>query len=111
MLSAPVLQPFHRTLSLDYALVVKGTVTCVLDDDKRVTLRPGDVLVQRGTIHAWVVEGDEWARLFFCLLRKSIYRLPLCALPPANSLQPQGKSRRESASSTPSSTHSPMLLE
>jgi len=56
---------FHRTLSLDYGIVAKGTITLILDDGKRVKLSAGDVIIQRGTIHEWVNEGDEWTRVFF----------------------------------------------
>ncbi len=48
----------HRTDSIDYLVVLSGAVTMELDVGK-VELRAGDVLVQRGTFHNWVVEGDE----------------------------------------------------
>ena len=43
----------HRTDSIDYAVVLSGEIDMELDD-QIVTLRAGDVLVQRGTIHNWV---------------------------------------------------------
>ncbi len=43
----------HRTNSIDYAVVLSGEIDMELDDQV-VTLRAGDVLVQRGTIHNWV---------------------------------------------------------
>jgi len=43
----------HRTNSIDYALVLSGAIDMELDD-QLVTLRAGDVLVQRGTVHNWV---------------------------------------------------------
>jgi len=60
--------PFHRTVTLDYGIVLSGSLTLILDDDKRAVLNAGDVIVQRGTIHGWVNEGTEWARVFFVLL-------------------------------------------
>ena len=42
----------HRTKTLDYAVVIDGEVVLVLDDSE-VTLRRGNVVVQRGTDHAW----------------------------------------------------------
>lgn len=48
----------HRTDSIDYLVVLSGAVTMELDVGK-VELRAGDVLVQRGTFHNWVVEGAE----------------------------------------------------
>jgi quercetin dioxygenase-like cupin family protein len=43
----------HRTDSIDYAVVLSGEIDMELDD-QLVTLRAGDVLVQRGTVHNWV---------------------------------------------------------
>ncbi|THH11310.1 hypothetical protein EW145_g730 [Phellinidium pouzarii] len=59
--------PFHRTVSLDYGILIQGSITLLLDDDKRVVLKPGDVVVQRGTIHGWLNEGNEWARMYFIM--------------------------------------------
>lgn len=44
----------------------------ILDDDKRVTLKAGDIFVQRGTIHGWHNEGTEWVRMYCVMLRKCI---------------------------------------
>src|SRR6478736_6215624 len=50
--------PFmHRTETLDYAILLKGECDLELDDGERVSLKPGDVVVQRGTMHAWVNTG------------------------------------------------------
>jgi len=59
---------FHRTVSLDYGIVVKGTLTLILDEGERVILGEGDVIIQRGTIHEWINEGDEWMRAFFVVM-------------------------------------------
>ncbi|KLO16715.1 hypothetical protein SCHPADRAFT_203691 [Schizopora paradoxa] len=56
---------FHRTVTLDYAIITKGTLTLVLDDGKRLAAKEGDVVIQRGTIHEWANESDEWSRAFF----------------------------------------------
>ena len=45
--------PMHRTLSIDYAVVLSGTLELVLDSGQAVKLWPGDTLIQRGTNHAW----------------------------------------------------------
>ena len=47
-------------------------MTLILEDDKRVVLKEGDIVVQRATLHGWKNEGQEWARMFFIMLRKSI---------------------------------------
>ena len=57
----------HRTRSVDYAVVISGGVDMLLDDSE-VHLREGDVLVQRGTNHAWVNRGKESCRMAFVLI-------------------------------------------
>lgn len=60
--------PVHRTETLDYAIVVAGSCTLELDDGSRTELSSGDVVIQRGTNHAWLVTGDQPARLCFVLV-------------------------------------------
>ena len=45
--------PMHRTNSIDYGIVLSGEVELELDDGAKTLLGPGDVIVQRGTIHLW----------------------------------------------------------
>jgi len=54
----------HRTRTLDYAMVVTGEIVLVLDDSE-VVLGPGEVVVQRGTDHAWENRTDEVTRMAF----------------------------------------------
>ncbi|MBO9499775.1 MAG: cupin domain-containing protein [Novosphingobium sp.] len=54
----------HRTRTLDYVVVIEGEIVLVLSDSE-VVLRPGDVVVQRGTDHAWENRGDGVARMAF----------------------------------------------
>ncbi|KAJ7433435.1 hypothetical protein B0H11DRAFT_760825 [Mycena galericulata] len=56
------------TVSLDYAIVFKGSVILELEDGKRVTLNEGDTVVQRGTMHTWRNETTEWARIYGVVL-------------------------------------------
>ena len=58
---------FHKTSSVDYAIVLSGEIYALMDEGE-VLLRPGDVLVQRGTNHAWSNRTDEPARLAFVLI-------------------------------------------
>jgi quercetin dioxygenase-like cupin family protein len=60
--------PMHRTESIDYGIVLCGDVTLVLDDGSETRLLAGDVVVQRGTDHAWVNATDEPARMLFVLV-------------------------------------------
>jgi mannose-6-phosphate isomerase-like protein (cupin superfamily) len=54
----------HRTKTLDYMVVIEGEVVLVLDDSE-VVLKQSDVVVQRGTDHAWENRSDKVARLAF----------------------------------------------
>ncbi len=47
----------HRTATIDYVVMIEGSMNLVLDDSE-IALRPGDCLVQRGTNHAWRNTGD-----------------------------------------------------
>jgi quercetin dioxygenase-like cupin family protein len=57
----------HRTNSIDYAVVLSGEIDMELDD-QLVTLRAGDVLVQRGTIHNWVNRSNAPCVIAFVLI-------------------------------------------
>jgi quercetin dioxygenase-like cupin family protein len=56
----------HKTKTIDYIILLDGDVSLLLDDDE-VKLNPFDVVVQRGTNHAWVNNGTEPA-LFIAVL-------------------------------------------
>jgi quercetin dioxygenase-like cupin family protein len=60
--------PMHRTQSVDYGIVLQGEVHLVLDDGSETRLAPGDVVVQRGTDHAWENRTDSVARMAFMLI-------------------------------------------
>ena len=57
----------HRTESVDYGVVIEGELTLVLDDSE-VLLRPGSVVVQRGTNHAWANRSGKLCRMLFVLV-------------------------------------------
>jgi Cupin domain len=54
----------HRTRTLDYVVVIEGELVLILDDCE-VVLKPADVVVQRGTDHAWENRSDRIARAAF----------------------------------------------
>ena len=59
----------HRTKSLDYGIVLEGEVELVLDSGERRRMGPGDVAVQRATMHQWRnVDEKRWARMMFVLM-------------------------------------------
>jgi quercetin dioxygenase-like cupin family protein len=57
----------HRTRTVDYGIVLVGEVYLVLEDSE-TRLQPGDIVVQRGTNHAWDNRSDAPARVVFILL-------------------------------------------
>jgi quercetin dioxygenase-like cupin family protein len=59
--------PVHRTESIDYGIVLEGEITLVLDESE-VTLSAGDVVVQRGTDHAWANRTDAVTKVAFILV-------------------------------------------
>lgn len=60
--------PMHRTQSIDYGILIEGRLDMELDSGELVHLKPGDIVVQRGTNHAWVNNYPEPARMAFILL-------------------------------------------
>jgi mannose-6-phosphate isomerase-like protein (cupin superfamily) len=57
----------HKTRTIDYVVLLSGEVTLLLDEGE-VQLKPFDVVVQRGTNHAWVNKGKEPALLAAVLI-------------------------------------------
>jgi mannose-6-phosphate isomerase-like protein (cupin superfamily) len=57
----------HRTESIDYGVVIEGEMTLMLDDSE-VLLKPGSVVVQRGTNHAWANRSGKPCRMLFILI-------------------------------------------
>ena len=62
------LSPMHRTVSLDYGVVLEGEFELILDSGEVRTMKKGDVAVQRGTMHAWRnTSATEWGRMLYVL--------------------------------------------
>ena len=57
----------HRTETIDYIVMLSGEIEMDMDEST-VTLKAGDIMVQRGTNHAWVNRGKTPARLAIVLL-------------------------------------------
>ena len=62
-----VIGEMHRTETIDYIAVLDGEIDMDMDDST-VKLRAGDIMVQRGTNHAWVNRSTAPARLAIVLL-------------------------------------------
>ena len=58
---------WHRTDSVDYAIVISGEMWMQLDKEE-VHLKAGDVVIQRGTMHNWVNRGSEPCVMLFVLV-------------------------------------------
>ena len=59
--------PMHRTRTIDYGIVIEGEVVLILSDSE-VVVGKGDVVIQRGTDHAWENRSHKSAKIAFVLL-------------------------------------------
>jgi hypothetical protein len=57
----------HITETVDYAIVLFGQMTAILEKEETI-LNAGDVLIQRGTNHAWTNRSGQPARIAFILI-------------------------------------------
>ena len=57
----------HRTRTVDYALILSGEIDMLLDDSE-IHLKQGDVVIQRGTNHAWANRSGTLCRMLFILV-------------------------------------------
>lgn len=58
----------HSTDTVDYVICLSGEIERFWDDSQFITLRAGEVLIQRGTNHAWANRSDKPCRLAVILL-------------------------------------------
>jgi quercetin dioxygenase-like cupin family protein len=58
---------FHKTDTIDYAIVLSGEIYALMDEGEAL-LKAGDVLIQRGTNHAWSNRTDELCCIAFVLI-------------------------------------------
>ena len=93
----------HRNASLDYMVVLKGSIVCILDDGVETTLHEGDVLVQkcvipkiyfahfrlcpfytssysnpivhRGTMHGWKNVGQSYCRFLVVIVPSQLAKV------------------------------------
>jgi hypothetical protein len=57
----------HLTDTVDYAILIEGEIYAIMEDDE-VLMKAGDVLVQRGTVHAWANRSNAICRICFVLI-------------------------------------------
>ena len=63
----------HTTRTIDYGIVLSGELDLELDEGE-VRLTAGDVVVQRGTRHAWHNRGTVPCKVAFVLISSPNYR-------------------------------------
>jgi quercetin dioxygenase-like cupin family protein len=62
------ISPMHRTVSLDYGVVIEGEVELILDSGETRKMKAGDVAIQRGTMHQWRnLSSTKWGRMMYVL--------------------------------------------
>ena len=52
----------HKTETIDYIVVLAGTLSMLLDDGTELAMKPHDVMIQRATVHGWANRGSEPCR-------------------------------------------------
>jgi mannose-6-phosphate isomerase-like protein (cupin superfamily) len=57
----------HRTQTLDYGIVLEGELTLIVDLGE-TTVQAGDIVIQRGTNHAWANRSEKNCRVAFVLI-------------------------------------------
>jgi len=61
--------PMHRTTSVDYNIIISGEIVHITENGDERILKAGDVLIQRGTLHAWRNPSTtEWVRMLSVLV-------------------------------------------
>lgn len=57
----------HRTETVDYGILLEGELTLIMDVGETV-IRPGDIVIQRGTNHGWANRSGKPCRIVFVLI-------------------------------------------
>lgn len=74
--------PMHRTSSIDYGIVLSGSIELELEDGAIKTVGEGAIIVQRGTIHRWKNPSkSKICRIVFVLTEAKPFEVNGNALP------------------------------
>ncbi len=66
--------PFHRTSSIDYGIILKGNIELILENGEKTIAGPGDIIIQRGTMHQWRnPSSTEVCRIVFVLIEAKAF--------------------------------------
>jgi len=65
---APAAHPYmHRTETLDYGIILEGEIFLIVDKGE-ILCQQGDIIIQRGTNHAWSNRSGRMCRIAFILI-------------------------------------------
>jgi quercetin dioxygenase-like cupin family protein len=68
--------PMHRSSSIDYGIIMSGKIELELDNGVVKTMKKGDIIVQRGTIHKWRNPSSKTiCRIVFILTEAKPYKV------------------------------------
>ena len=59
----------HRTLTLDYGIVISGEIVLRLDSGEEKTIKAGEYIISRGVNHEWHNRGTEICRIATVMMR------------------------------------------
>jgi hypothetical protein len=57
----------HRTATIDYGIVLEGELTLIVDNGETI-IKACDIVIQRGTNHAWANRSGKICRMAFILI-------------------------------------------
>jgi quercetin dioxygenase-like cupin family protein len=55
--------PMHRTISIDYIVIISGEIVLKLNGGEEKTIKAGEIIIQKGTNHSWINRTDEVCRI------------------------------------------------
>ncbi|OYX25142.1 MAG: cupin [Flavobacteriales bacterium 32-35-8] len=68
--------PLHRTDSIDYGIVISGEIELELENEVSKKIGPGQIIIQRGTLHKWRNPSEtEVCRIVFLLIEAKPYEI------------------------------------
>ncbi|KAI9166460.1 Cupin-domain-containing oxidoreductase virC [Paramyrothecium foliicola] len=60
--------PMHRTLSLDYCIILGGEIVLRLDSGEEKSVKAGEFIIQAGSNHQWINKTTESCRIAFVMV-------------------------------------------
>lgn len=82
----------HRTESLDYGVVLSGSLWMTLDSGDETEMKVGEVILQRGTNHLWSNRSDVPCRILFVIVGSEKVKLEDGTELEATKMGPPGES-------------------